>query len=69
MSQNITIELNSSQREVLLTGLRFVRSSAAMTIEEWSEEVESDRHRQYELVDGLVALLDGVPHSRTANVS
>ncbi len=68
MSQNITIELNPHQREILLTGLRFVRSSAAMTIEDWSEEVEAERARQYELVDGLVALLDGAGSRRAARV-
>lgn len=67
MSQSITVELNPDQRELLLTGLRYVRSSVALAVEDWSEEVEAKRFRQYEQLDDLVALLSGGSRARAAS--
>lgn len=59
MRDNMTIELDQRQREYLLAGLRYVRSSIALEILDWSEEVESRRQSQYQDLDSLEALLSG----------
>ncbi|MBX3438723.1 MAG: hypothetical protein KF861_14610 [Planctomycetaceae bacterium] len=61
MQKNLKIELDSQQRDYLLAGLRFVRSSIALDIQDWSEEVEDRRQRQYGDLDSLEAMLGGVP--------
>lgn len=53
------IELTPRQRELLLRGLRYVRSSVAMDPQEYSREVEAARQRQYAEISELEALLNG----------
>ncbi|MGD9855642.1 MAG: hypothetical protein AB7U20_11915 [Planctomycetaceae bacterium] len=59
MRENITIELDPQQRNYLLAGLRYVRSSIALEIVDWSEEVEHRRQSQYGDLDSLEAILNG----------
>ncbi len=69
MRDNITLELNPEQRQLLLDGLRFVRSSVALEILDWTPEVEANRDRQYTALSGLEDLLNGVsPAEKHANV-
>ena len=68
MSATTTIELNSEQRDVLLTGLRFVRSSIALEMKDWTPEVESDRDRRYEQLQQIEALLNGAEKAETTKV-
>ncbi len=65
MRENITIELDPQQRDYLLAGLRYVRSSIALEIKEWSEEVEQQRQSQYGDLDGLEAILNGTAPAET----
>ena len=51
MRESINIEVDPQQREYLLTGLRYVRSSIALEITDWSEDVENRRQRQYSALD------------------
>jgi hypothetical protein len=66
MSERITIQLDPRQREYLLDGLRYVRSSVALEIIDWSEEVENQRQRQYEDLDRLEDMLNGVTSGQKA---
>lgn len=69
MRDNITLELNPEQRQLLLDGLRYVRSSVALEIVDWTPEVEKNRDRMYSLLNGLEDLLNGVsPAERHAKV-
>jgi hypothetical protein len=68
MSANTTIELNPEQRDILLTGLRFVRSSIALEMKDWTPEVESQRDRRYEELQNIEALLNGAEKAETTKV-
>ncbi len=69
MRDNITIELTPEQRSYLLDGLRFVRSSVALEIIDWTPEVEQQRDRQYTALSNLESLLNGVsPAEKHARV-
>ncbi len=65
MRENITIELDPQQRDYLLAGLRYVRSSIALEIKDWSEDVEQGRRDQYGDLDGLEDILNGVAPAET----
>ncbi len=56
---DLKITLNSKQQEMLLRGLRFVRSSVALDALEWSPEVERQRVAHYQEVAELEGLLTG----------
>jgi len=65
---NTTIQITPQQREILLAGLRYVRSSIALEVKDWSEEVEADRDRQYEQLDHIEAMLTGTSTKAPARV-
>ncbi|MCA9023679.1 MAG: hypothetical protein KDA86_00570 [Planctomycetaceae bacterium] len=69
MRDNFTLELNPEQRQILLDGLRYVRSSVALEIIDWTPEIEKNRDRMYSLLDGLEDKLNGVsPAEKHAKV-
>ena len=69
MRDNLTLELNPEQRQILLDGLRYVRSSVALEIIDWTPEVEKNRDRMYSLLNGLEDKLNGVsPAEKHAKV-
>jgi hypothetical protein len=51
-------QLTKKQQELLLRGLRFVRSSVALDMREWSEEVDVERGRQYDEIARIESLLN-----------
>ena len=65
---NTTIQITPQQREILLAGLRYVRSSISLEMKDWSEEVEAERDRQYEELDLIEAMLTGTSTKATARV-
>jgi hypothetical protein len=65
---NTTIQITPQQREILLAGLRYVRSSIALEVKEWSEEVEAERDRQYEQLSQIEGMLTGTSTKATARV-
>lgn len=65
---NTTIQITPEQREILLAGLRYVRSSIALEVKDWSEDVEAERDRQYEELDQIEAMLTGSSTTATARV-
>ncbi len=70
MSETLTVGLTTQQRELLLRGLHFVRSSVVLEIREPSTEVESDRATQVREINRLVEQLEGSrPAGAAARVS
>ena len=64
----LNIQLTRKQQELLLRGLRYVRSSVALDPMEWNEKVEEDRQRHYQEVAEVEALLNGAKIVETAGV-
>ncbi len=62
------IELTRQQQELLLRGLRFVRSSVALDTCDYSDAVDAERRRQYAELNELESLVKCVPVSETARV-
>jgi hypothetical protein len=58
MSETLTVGLTNQQREILLRGLRFVRSAVALEIREPSAEVDADRATQMREIGRLVEQLE-----------
>lgn len=52
-----TLDLTDKQQELLLRGLRFVRSSVSMECRDPSPEVEQDRQDHYEEIDRLETMI------------
>jgi hypothetical protein len=70
MSETMNVGLTDQQREILLRGLRFVRSAVALEFREPSPEVDNDRAVQYRTIGELVAQLEGArPAPSTSRVS
>jgi hypothetical protein len=59
MSETLTVGLTKQQREILLRGLRFVRSAVMLEVREPSTEVDADRAAQVREIGRLVEQLEG----------
>lgn len=59
MTDSQQLGLTSEQREIVLRGLRFVRSAISMELLDPSEKTDSRRAQQLREVDGLVRQLTG----------
>lgn len=62
------IELTRPQQELLLRGLRFVRSSVALDACNFTDEVDAERRRHYAEISELESLVRSVPVSQAAGV-
>lgn len=69
MSDQVTLELSKEQREVLLQGLRYVRSSIMLNVEEPTPEYVSERSSRLREVTDLTSLLSGRTVGEKAAVS
>jgi hypothetical protein len=70
MSETLTVGLTTQQRELLLRGLRFVRSAVMLEVREPSPEVDADRATQVHEIGRLVDQLEGSrPAGAAARVS
>lgn len=58
MSEKLNVELNDRQRELLLRGLRFVRSSRMLEFRDSSDITEDDRKVELSEIRQLVEMLD-----------
>lgn len=65
MNAELKLELSPHQQELVLRGLRFVRSAVALEMVEPTPEVEEHRQRQYAEIAELEGMLRGRV-SRTA---
>lgn len=59
MSDLLTVELNKEQRDEILRGLRYVRSSVMLTPEEPSSQVAAERNEKLQRLAALSELLSG----------
>ena len=59
MTDNQTVGLTKEQTELVLRGLRFVRSAISMELVEYTEDGSTKRSRQLREVDSLVRQLGG----------
>ncbi len=55
----LTLQLTRKQQELLLRGLRYVRSSIALDPLDWTEQVELDRRSKYAEISELETMLNG----------
>ena len=68
MSDLLTLELSNEQRETLLRGLRYVRSSIMLTPEEPSDAIAAGRKAELKKVAALSELLNGQAITEKASV-
>jgi hypothetical protein len=57
MSETLTVGLTKPQRDLLLRGLRYIRSSVLLEPREPSDEVVADRRSQLDEISDLVSRL------------
>ncbi|MCA9045430.1 MAG: hypothetical protein KDA69_13975 [Planctomycetaceae bacterium] len=55
----LTLQLTRKQQELLLRGLRYVRSSVALDPQDWTEQVELERRQRYDEIGALEEMLNG----------
>ena len=60
------MDLTPKQQEILLRGLRFVRSAVALDMPEFTDELEADRRRQYAEIAEVEALVKSAAPSQSA---
>jgi hypothetical protein len=58
MSDSLTVELSPRQCELLLRGLRYVRSSRMLEIRDFPDTLEEDRRTELAEIRELAAMLD-----------
>ncbi|MBX3443170.1 MAG: hypothetical protein KF774_12260 [Planctomyces sp.] len=64
---DLRLNLSQKQQEILLRGLRYVRSSVALdTCDRWTPEIDVERTRQYAEIEELEAILNGVRNAEVA---
>lgn len=65
---DLNIQLTRKQQEILLRGLRYVRSSIALDSQDWSERLEAERQKQYQEISEVESLLNGAKIVEPATV-
>jgi hypothetical protein len=60
MSEALSIGLTDQQREILLRGLRFVRSAVALEVYDPTPELEAERSTKLQEIRQLAEYLEGV---------
>jgi hypothetical protein len=69
MSETMSVGLTEQQREILLRGLRFVRSSVALDVHDSTPELDAERSTKLREIRQLAEYLEGVrPAGTTARV-
>lgn len=63
------MQLTRKQQEILLRGLRYVRSSVALDSVDWTEQVDVERRGKYAEISQLEELLSGAKIVETSAVS
>jgi hypothetical protein len=60
MSETLSVGLTEEQREILLRGLRFVRSSVALDVYDSTPETDAERTSKLREIRQLAEYLEGV---------
>ena len=68
MSDLLTVELNKEQREEILRGLRYVRSSVMLTPDDPSPQLVEERSEKLQRLAALSELLTGREVTQNAGV-
>ena len=66
MNEAIQVELSKSEKDVLLRGLRYVRSAIMLDVRDPQEEDEQRRAGELDDIAGLVERLNAAPVVNTA---
>jgi hypothetical protein len=66
MSETVSVGLTEPQREILLRGLRFVRSSVALDVHASTPELDAERTTKLREIRQLAEYLEGVRPAGTA---
>ena len=69
MSETVSVGLTEEQREILIRGLRFVRSAVALEVFDPTPQLEAERSAKLREIRQLAEYLEGVrPAGTTARV-
>jgi hypothetical protein len=60
MSETLSVGLTEQQREILLKGLRFVRSAVALEVYDSTPETDAERKNKLREIRQLAEYLEGV---------
>jgi hypothetical protein len=66
MSETVSVGLTEQQREILLRGLRFVRSAVALEVYDSTPETDAERTSKLREIRQLADYLEGVRPAGTA---
>lgn len=64
----LNLQLTRQQQEILLKGLRYVRSSVALNTHEYTPEYDRQRQSQYAEIAAVESLVSGAKIVETATV-
>ena len=67
MGENLTVGLTNDQRELLLRGLRYVRSAVLLEMDEPTPEFVAGRTSQLHEIESLVEQLNGPQPAESAS--
>jgi hypothetical protein len=68
MKETLNVELTERERDVLLRGLRFVRSCISMNPCDPTPEVRLQRTTELQQVEALVSRLNNAPSASTSSL-
>jgi len=68
MSELLTLELNQQQRDVLIRGLRYVRSSVMLTTQDLTPELEQARAEELRQLAELTSIMKGEAVTQESSV-
>ena len=66
LMDSMHIELTPTQQEILLRGLKFVKSAVALSLPDFTDQLEIDRRRQYAEIDEVESLVAKAAIRQTA---
>ena len=69
MNAELQLQISPHQQELILRGLRYVRSSVALDMIDYTPDIEASRRKQYDEIAELEGLLTGKAVRSTATVS
>ena len=68
LMSEMTLEMTAAQHEILLRGLRYVRSSVALDAMDWDEAVDAERKQQYAAIAEVESLAKQIKVRKEAAV-
>lgn len=59
MSETVQVELNKNDQDVLLRGLRFIRRSVMLEMEDRSPAMDAQRAKELQRIDSITEMISG----------